>query len=75
MEPYFYGMHGLGMGLGWLIFLGLIVGALYFLKGEKQRERSAKDILDRRYAKDEIDTKEYKERLQELGYPKDDESD
>ena len=79
MEPYFYGMHGfgmhgLGMGLGWLIFLGLIVGALYFLKGEKHQERSAKDILDLRYAKGEIDTKEYRERLKELGYLKDDSS-
>lgn len=59
-------MHGWGMGFGWLITIGLIVLVVYAVNGKKTS--SAKDILDRRYAKGEIDTNEYRERLRELGY-------
>jgi putative membrane protein len=70
---YEYGMHGWGMIFGWLIPVGLIVLFVYALN--IKRNSSPKEILDRRYARGEIDTKEYRERLKELGYPKEDAAD
>jgi len=64
---YDYGMHGWAMGFFWLFPIGLFLIIAYLFKGKPSL--SAKDILDRRYAKGEIDTKEYRERLKELGYP------
>lgn len=57
-----YGMHGWGlaMGLGWIIPLLLIGVLLYYINNNKQEALSAKEILDRRYAKGEIDEKAYK---------------
>lgn len=65
-----YGMHGWGMGFMWLFPLGLILVFLYLFQGKQTP--SAKEILDRRYARGEIDTKEYRERLKVLGYPHED---
>ena len=62
-------MNGFGMGLGWIIPILLIVGLVYFLNEnnqEKDREKSAKEILDIRLAKGEIDKEEYEERLKAL---------
>ena len=70
---YTYGMHGWGMFFGWLIPIGLLLMLVYFFN--EKRGSSAKDILDRRYAKGEIDTKEYRERLKELSSLNDDNSD
>ncbi|WP_294892793.1 MULTISPECIES: SHOCT domain-containing protein [unclassified Sulfuricurvum] len=69
-----YGMHGWGMGFFWLIPIGLFLVFVYLFKGNKQAP-SAREILDRRYAKGEIDTKEYRERLKELGYKHEGEDD
>lgn len=69
---YDYGMHGWGMGFFWLISIGVLLAFAYIFNGKKGP--SAKEILDRRYAKGEIDTKEYRERLKELG-SKDEEGD
>lgn len=57
-----YGMHGWGfaMGLGWIIPLLLIGVLLYYISNTKKDELSAKEILDKRYAKGEIDEQEYK---------------
>lgn len=57
-----YGMHGwgFGMGLGWIIPLLLIGVLLYYISSNKKEGLSAKDILDKRYAKGEIDEQEYK---------------
>lgn len=66
---YSYGMHGWGMALGWLIPVILIAMLVYAISSGKRRKDSVRDILDRRYASGEIDTKEYRERLKELGYP------
>lgn len=71
---YDYGMHGWGMGFFWLIPIGLFLVFVYLFKGNKQAP-SAREILDRRYAKGEIDTKEYRERLKELGYKHEGEDD
>lgn len=65
-------MSGFGMGLGWLIPILLIVGLVYFLndnsRNSKNNEKSlsAKEILDIRLAKGEIDKEEYEERLKVL---------
>jgi putative membrane protein len=62
-------MNGFGMGLGWLIPILLIVGLVYFLNDNNRktdREKSAKEILDLRLAKGEIDKEEYEERVKAL---------
>lgn len=70
---YPYGMHGWGMFFGWLIPIGVLLMLVYFFN--EKRGSSTKDILDRRYAKGEIDTKEYRERLEELGYSNEEKDD
>jgi len=62
-------MNGFGMGFGWFIPLVVIVGLIYFLNDNKRTNRdelSAKEILDIRLAKGEIDKEEYEERLKTL---------
>jgi len=62
-------MNGFGMGLGWLIPILLIVGLVYFLNDNNRKidkEKSAKEILDLRLAKGEIDKEEYEERVKAL---------
>jgi len=62
--------HGWGMGFGmWFTLILFIVIVFYFLKASTKNEEkksSAQDILDRRYANGEIDTKEYEERSNAL---------
>ena len=62
--------HGWGMGFGmWLIPVLLVIVIIYFLKETNKGEEkhsSAQDILDKRYANGEIDTKEYKEKSDAL---------
>ena len=61
--------YGMGMGLGWLIPILLIVGLVYFLNDNSRKidkEKSAKEILDIRLAKGEIEKEEYEERLKAL---------
>jgi putative membrane protein len=62
-------MNGFGMGLGWLIPILLIVGLVYFLNDNNRkddREKSAKEILDLRLAKGEIDKEEYEKLVKAL---------
>lgn len=63
-----YGMHGwgFGMGIGWLIPLLFIVILVSFIKDNKKESESARDILDKRYARGEIDEKEYKTKRADL---------
>jgi len=63
-----YGLHGFGMGFGfWLIILLVLFFIFYQLKEKNNKKRSsAKEILDKRYAKGELDTDEYHERLNEI---------
>jgi len=62
--------HGLGMGFGmWIIPILFLLLLFYLLKENsktKEEHPSAQDILDKRYANGEIDTKEYEERTNAL---------
>ena len=62
-------MGDLGMmGFGWIFIIIIIILIIYFLnnKSDKNYKKSAKDILDERYAKGEIDLEEYNERKENL---------
>ncbi|MFY9142476.1 SHOCT domain-containing protein [Sulfuricurvum sp.] len=63
-----FGMHGwgFGMGIGWLIPLLFMVIVVYYIKENQKEGDSARDILDKRYAKGEIDEKEYKTKKADL---------
>ena len=58
--------HGWGMGFGmWFTLILFLLIVVYLLKestGNKEKHSSAQEILDRRYANGEIDTKEYEEK-------------
>ncbi|GIT99867.1 hypothetical protein TSL6_03740 [Sulfurovum sp. TSL6] len=62
--------HVWGMGFGmWIIPLLFVLLVFYFLKENNKSEdkrTSAQDILDKRYAKGEIDTQEYEEKSNAL---------
>lgn len=67
------GWWGFGMGLVWLVFLGVIVvGIVLAVRGssggaiDRGLEKSALDILDERFARGEIDRDEYEERRRVL---------
>ena len=71
--PWGDGWWGFGMGLVWLVFLGLVVaGVVLVIRGssggtsDRGRGRSALDILDERFARGEIDREEYEERKRVL---------
>ena len=73
MDPYYW--WGWGHGFGWMWFFPLIFLALCLLfmfgmffrrgmghgAGRDAGEASAREILDRRYAKGEIDKQKYEE--------------
>lgn len=58
--------HGWGMGFAmWFTLILFLLIVLYLFKEntkDKDKHLSAQDILDRRYANGEIDTKEYEEK-------------
>lgn len=73
-SEYFWGhMWGNGMWGGsmmfifWLIVMVLLVLAVWWLVGSSRRDgANAREILDRRFAKGEIDEQEYKQRKDAL---------
>lgn len=66
MFGYNEGYHMMG-GFGWIFFLLIIIVVVYLLKGgNNTNKKSARDILDERYAKGEIDLEEYNERKKNL---------
>ena len=71
------GGYGYGMGGGWMFMLLLLIVVVVLLFGvlrqfgDDRRERrtlgrGARDILDERYARGEIDADEYKRRRADL---------
>lgn len=71
-----FGYGGFGMGIGMLLFWGLIIAAIVVLvrgfggssKGSAPRlpEKTALDILRERYARGEIDKAEFEEKRRDL---------
>ena len=69
-----------GMGMGWLfmlVFWGLVIAALVvlvrFLSGRQgdgaaggPREKTAREIVQARYARGEIDRNEYEQKMRDL---------
>ncbi|WP_249124506.1 SHOCT domain-containing protein [Saccharopolyspora erythraea] len=68
-----HGGPGWIIGLFFLLLLAGLITAVVWLavRGSRQRDRSgaqrAKDVLADRYARGEISTEEYRERLDQLG--------
>jgi putative membrane protein len=58
------------MGIGWLVFLGLLVGVAVVLTrhygSSVGNRRSAQQLLDERFARGEIDDEEYRRRRDAL---------
>ena len=63
-----YGFHGLGMVVFWLIFVILVVLLVRGFSGGygKHDDKSAREILDERFANGEIEQGEYEERKKVL---------
>ena len=71
-----FGYGGFGMGIGMLLFWGLIIAAIVVLirgfsgssRGNAPRlpEKTALDILRERYARGEIDKAEFEEKRRDL---------
>ena len=63
-----FGFHGLGMVAFWLIFVILVVLWVRGVFGgnSNQGGRSAREILDKRFASGEIQQEEYEKRKKEL---------
>lgn len=59
-------MGGFGMGFGWIIPVLFIFLLVYFIDKLLKKDASAKDILDERYAKGEIDEEEYETKKRSL---------
>ncbi|MBK5204907.1 MAG: SHOCT domain-containing protein [Polaromonas sp.] len=72
-----FGFGGIAMGIGMLLFWGLVIVAIVVLvrgvggkaEGSKPRLRKkiALDILGERYARGEIDKREFEEKRGDLG--------
>jgi len=69
-----FGMHGWGMGWGWIIGLIVLVLIVWLIVKtttqnrslEQNQGKSALDILKERYARGEIDKKEFEEKKKDL---------
>ncbi len=55
-----------GMGFGWIIPLLFVVAIFYLLNTKSEANESAQDILNKKYAKGEIDEEEYKRKKEQL---------
>ena len=74
---------GMGMGWGWLFWLVMVVGVILLVvvavralgggvtraagSSQPPTRSRARGLLDERYARGELTTEEYRERLQTLG--------
>ena len=71
-----FGFGGVGMGIGMLLFWGLIIAAIVVLvrgfsarpgsSEPRLREKTALDILGERYARGEIDKTEFEQKRSDL---------
>ena len=70
-----FGFGGGMMGIGMLLFWGVIIAGIVLLvravvrspgPGAKEREKSALDILRERYARGEIDKAEFEQKRNDL---------
>lgn len=64
----------LAMLLFWLVFIALIVGTARYLfvngrREGREREMSARELLDRAYARGEISREEYQRKREDLAQP------
>jgi len=67
------GFGGFGMGIGMLVFWGLLIAGIVLLvrnvsrsPGAGERDKTALDILRERYAKGEIDKAEFEQKRDDL---------
>ena len=70
-----FGFGGIGMGIGMLLFWGVIIFGIVLLvrgvggsagSGRGERDKSALDILRERYARGEIDKTEFEQKRDDL---------
>ena len=76
MMPGYYGFGYGGMGLGMILFWGLIIAVIVLLvrgfgtrsgvSGKNTPDKTAMDILRQRYARGEIDKAELEEKRRDL---------
>jgi len=60
---------GFSMGFGWVVPIVVIVILVYLLKESSllgNKEKDARELLDERYAKGEIDEQEYQRKKEQL---------
>jgi len=58
-DGFFMNGFGMGMGYNWIIPILVILTLVYFFSNTSTTAESAKDILDKKYAKGEISEDEY----------------
>ena len=70
MNKYGWGGMGFGMGLGMLLFWGLLIAGVVMLvrsfSGKRDREKSALDLLKDRYARGEIGREEFEQKRKDI---------
>lgn len=72
MSGFNMGGGWIGMGIWWVLLVVLLIAGAGFLFGRVRdgdmtsSSRSARDILDQRYARGEIDLNDYEERKRHL---------
>jgi len=70
MNNYGWGGMGFGMGLGMLLFWGLLIAGVVMLvrsfSGKRDREKSALDLLKDRYARGEIGREEFEQKRKDI---------
>lgn len=68
MFGYHEGGYGMMGGFAWIFTVIVIILLVYVFNNKKGKssKKSAKDILDERYAKGEIDLEEYNEKKKNL---------
>jgi putative membrane protein len=64
-----FGIPGLGMVVFWgaIILLVVLLARSFSQTGGGNKKKSAREILDERYARGEIDREEYEEKKQAFG--------